>query len=326
MTAAPPEQIARFQSDLAACLGCTEGATTKIGVAVSGGPDSLALLLLASAACPGKVEAATVDHGLRPESGAEAALVARHCANLGVTHETLPVKVASDNGGVQASARKARYAALGCWTAARGIGTLLTAHHVDDQAETLLMRLLRGSGVAGLSGVRASVPLQGGGSASVHRPLLGWRRSELAAIVARAGFEAIDDPGNRDEAFDRARIRRQLAETLWLDPVAIAHSAAALAGAEHALDQTAHELFAARVEEHHGIITFAPQGVAPELRRRVIMLCLRRIDPSASPRGAQVGALLDRLKNGQRSTLAGIKCTGGTTWRFEPAPPRTRSE
>src|SRR3954463_13051089 len=103
--------IERFRRDLDALAG-TEG---PLALAVSGGPDSLALLLLAAAAKPGAVHAATVDHGLRPESAAEAAMVASLCAALGVRHETLRVAVTPDGEGLQAAARKARYAALAEW-------------------------------------------------------------------------------------------------------------------------------------------------------------------------------------------------------------------
>lgn len=314
--------VERFRSDLEALTGTP---APRLGVALSGGPDSLALLLLAAAAFAGNVEAATVDHQLRPEAADEADLAARHCAALGVPHRTLRVEVTSDGDGVQAAARAARYRALGGWAAERGLGALLTGHHLDDQAETLVMRLLRGSGVAGLSGVRASAALASCGSVVVHRPLLGWRRAELAAIVAEAGLEAADDPGNRDETFDRARIRRHIAATPWLDPVALARSAAALAEADAALEQTARQIFDARAERRDGMISLPMHGIARELRRRVAMLCLRSVAPAAAPRGHQIGALLAGLDNGECATLAGVKCTGGESWRFEPAPPRRPS-
>src|SRR5690349_4594682 len=107
-----------------------------VGLAVSGGPDSLALLLLAVRARPAGLRAATVDHQLRPESGAEAEAVAAICAQLRIPHETLPVRV---EGSVQAAARAARYAVLGQWCGRHGLTHLATAHHVDDQAETMLM-------------------------------------------------------------------------------------------------------------------------------------------------------------------------------------------
>lgn len=196
---------------------------------MSGGPDSIALLLLAHAALPGMVEAATVDHGLRPESASEAALVARVCSELGVPHTALPVEVAP--GNLQARARTARYAALGAWLDDWGLEALLTAHQMDDQAETLMMRLNRGSGVRGLAGIRARTRVPDGDQLLL-RPLLGWRRAELAAVVAAAGIEAVADPSNDDRRFDRVRIRQALAQADWLDVAGLARSAAHLADAE----------------------------------------------------------------------------------------------
>ncbi|HYJ81999.1 MAG TPA: tRNA lysidine(34) synthetase TilS, partial [Allosphingosinicella sp.] len=211
MAAAPhPDLVSRFRLDLEAVGRAGAG---PVALAVSGGPDSLALLLLAHAARPGRVSVATVDHGLRPESADEAAAVARLCGGIGVAHAILPARVQSEGEGLQAAARKARYAALAAWMDERGLGLLLTAHHCDDQAETLLMRLARGSGVAGLAGVRAIGTVPGsGGRLRLGRPLLGWRRSELEAVVAAAGIEPARDPSNSDERFDRVRIRRRLAE------------------------------------------------------------------------------------------------------------------
>lgn len=312
--------VARFRADLEALTG-TPG---TFAVAVSGGPDSLALLLLARAAFPGAVHAATVDHGLRPESATEAATVADICRDLGVPHAILKVEVSAGGEGVQAAARLARYAALAEWMAADSLSLLLTAHHADDQAETLVMRLLRGSGVAGLAGVRALAPMPASdGALDVCRPLLGWRRAELAQIVGDAGLTPADDPSNRDEAYDRPRIRRLLAETLWLEPAALARSAAALADAEEALDATARALFDVGVEEQDGALLFSTEGVPIELRRRVTLMCLRRIAPGAAPRGEQITALVEVLQDGRTQTLAGVKCTGGDeTWRFDVAPPR----
>ena len=323
MTMSPPaESVLRFRRDLEALAGGAE----RLAVAVSGGPDSLALLLLAHAACPGRVEAATVDHRLRAESAAEAAAVARLCAELGVPHRVLSVRVARAGEGLQAAAREVRYAALAKWMTAEGLGLLLTGHHGDDQAETLLMRLNRGSGVAGLAGVRASGPVPGGGAGlRLARPLLGWRRSELEAVVAAAGIEAAQDPGNGDERFDRARLRRQMTEAPWLDAAALARSAALLAEAETALQWAAARLFAARSEAAEGKVALRPQGLPPELVRRLVLRCLRLVAPAAQPRGDQLVALVARLQSGGSGTLSGVKASGGDIWRFEPAPPRRGS-
>lgn len=306
-----PDLVARFQRDLEALTG---GKTGRIGVAVSGGPDSVALLLLAAAASPGRVAAATVDHGLRPESAAEAAFVAGLCAKRDIAHATL--KPDSPIGGsLQAAARAARYSVLEAWREREGLDWLVTAHHLDDQAETVLMRLNRGAGVAGLSGVRAI-------NGRVLRPLLGWRRAELAAIVAAAGIDPVDDPSNADPRFDRARLRQALARSDWLDPGPVARSAAALAEAEDALAWTTGHLLDERAREEAGAWLLDPSGLPPELRRRLLLALLERLDAPKPPRGDEVARLLAALEIGATATLAGVKCRGGKTWRFEAAPPR----
>src|SRR5437764_6063201 len=141
----------RFCADLDALIA----RDARIGVAVSGGPDSLALLLLTAAARPGQVEAATIDHGLRPEAPDEAAMVAAVCSRLGVRHATLTARWSEvPESAIQERARNQRYRLLGYWAEERGLDALATAHHAEDQAETLLMRLARASGVRGLGGMR----------------------------------------------------------------------------------------------------------------------------------------------------------------------------
>ncbi|MGZ8306084.1 MAG: tRNA lysidine(34) synthetase TilS [Allosphingosinicella sp.] len=312
--------MSRFRLDLEAVAGADPA---PLALAVSGGPDSLALLLLAHAAFPGQVEAATVDHGLRAQGAAEAEAVARLCGALAVPHHILAVRVQPSGEGLQAAARAARYAALAGWMDGAGLRRLLTGHHSDDQAETLLMRLNRGSGVAGLAGIRADGAVPGGGGRlRLYRPLLGWRRSELQAVIAAAGVEAARDPSNADERFDRARLRRRLGEAPWLDPAALARSAALLAEAEAALDWTAGPLFAARTEVEKGRITLRPIGLPSELLRRLVLRCLQQLAPAAKPRGEALAAFILRLEGGATVTLCGVKAVGGETWRFEAAPPR----
>lgn len=319
--APPPDPVQRFRRDFEALAQGVD----MIALAVSGGPDSLALLVLAHAAFPGRVEAATVDHGLRPGSAGEAETVAGLCARLGIPHQILAVSVEPSGEGLQSAARAARYAALSRWMEARGLGLLLTAHHADDQAETLLMRLNRASGVAGLAGVRAEGPVPGsGGKLRLCRPLLGWRRSELEAVAAAAGIEPALDPSNADERFDRVRLRRRMAEAGWLDAAALARSAALLAEAEAALEWTADGLFDTRAEIGERSIALRPEGLPPELLRRLVLRCLRRSEPAAKPRGGQLAALVERLRSGGSGTLCGVKASGGDVWRFQRAPPRRR--
>src|SRR5690349_1499338 len=137
----PAALIERFARDLDAVAPTGQ----RLGIAVSGGPDSLALLALAAAARPGLLEAATVDHDLRAEAEQEAAMVADVCGQLGVPHVTLKVRWASlPTTAIQERARRERYRLLGYWGEERMLAAIVTAHHADDQAETLLMRLARG--------------------------------------------------------------------------------------------------------------------------------------------------------------------------------------
>ena len=318
MNIALPEQVARFRGDLLALAG---PAPAAFGVAVSGGPDSLALLLLAAAAFPGEAEAATVDHGLRPEAAAEAALVGELCAARGIAHATLTGPAIQ--GNIQAGARALRYRLLGDWARARGLAFIVTAHHQDDQAETLLMRLQRGAGLAGLAGIRPRAEIDG---LKVLRPLLGWRRAELAEIVAGADIVPVEDPSNHDDRFDRARLRRQLAGADWLDAAALARSAAALGEAEEALDWTVEQLIAERTQDAQGGLTFDATELPAELRRRALIRLLALLVPADPPRGEAVQRLLAALEAGETATLAGVKCEGGAVWRLSPAPPRRQSD
>jgi tRNA(Ile)-lysidine synthase len=304
------EQVARFRADLEKLTG---GAPERLGLAVSGGPDSVALLLLAHAAFPDHIQAATVDHGLRPESAAEAAFVAILCARRGIPHATLRAGM-TDLSNVQAAARARRYALLAEWVDRIGAQFLATAHHLDDQAETMVMRLLRGSGLSGLSGIRALAP-------PVVRPLLGWRRQELAAIARAAGIDPVADPSNGDERFDRVRVRRLLAETGWLEPEPLARSAGALAEANEAMDWMVERLRRERVEGGREGFTLDPVGLPAELRRRLVLAILADMGRPA-PRGEDLARLLHKLGTGGTTTLAEVKCVGGALWRFTPAPPR----
>lgn len=306
-----PGHRERFRSDLTRLAGDPPG---RVGVAVSGGADSLALLLLCRSVFVGQVEAATVDHQLRPESRDEAAYVAGICDILDIRHERLD-PAAPIAGNVQAGARKVRYERLEQWRQTRKLSWIATAHHADDQAETLLMRLNRGSGVAGLSAIR---PVNG----HIVRPLLGWRRRELEAVVARAGLDPVVDPSNSDSKFDRVRLRLQLASCNWIDSAALARSAGALGEAEAALEWAADRLWQERVERSGDRFTLDPAELPSELRRRLVRRLLAAVDPKASPRGDELSNFVHRLEGGKAATLADVKGESGEVWAFEPSPPR----
>jgi tRNA(Ile)-lysidine synthase len=315
------EAVVRFAADLNVLLGREE----RLGVAVSGGPDSIALLLLAAAARPGLVSAASVDHSLREGSCDEAEMVATMCADIGVAHDILTVDwPTKPTSALQEQARDARYAALARWAEARGLSAVATGHHADDQAETLLMRLMRGAGVRGLAAMRPASPLPGNSRLKLIRPLLGWRREELAAVVADAGLTAASDPSNQDEQHERVRIRRQIAASAWIDPAALAASAAHLGAADEAIEYAA-ALEYERVQSDGETVHFAPRDTPAELRRRVtarIIAALASEGDAGALRGRELDRLLVQIERGSSATLRGVVAEGGPIWRFRRAPPR----
>ena len=288
----------------------------KLGLAISGGPDSMALLHLAATALPDRAEAATVDHGLRPAAAAEAALVARACAALGVPHRTLTISVANE-ASIQAAARRARYDALTGWCRERSLPSLATAHHADDQAETLLMRLARGAGLSGLSGIRESRDL---GGVRLVRPLLGWRRTELAAIVS--DIETVDDPSNTDPRYDRTRARMLLSSAgEVLDVSRIAASAAHLADANAALDWVVAEAIRSRVERSDdGLILADLEGLPREVLRRILARLIGESDSHVD--GPTLETAMTRLEAGLIASVGGLKLSPGRRMMIEKAPPR----
>lgn len=308
----------RFTRDLDSLWPEGRTGSLKLGLAVSGGPDSTALLLLAAAALPGRVEAATADHGLRPEAADEAEAVASLCWRLSVPHRTIRVEVAP--GNVQAEARRARYAALAAWSEERGLSALATGHHVDDQAETLLLRLNRASGVAGLAGTRArgTVPES---SIPLLRPLLGWRKAELETLVSASGVAFARDPSNSDDRFDRARIRKALQGADWLDVAAVAESAGHLAEADAALDWAARREWSECVTATGLGLTYRPQ--APRaIALRVLARIVMQLD-GEEPRGSALARLFDTLLARQPASIGNLVARPTPEgWSFSKAPRR----
>ncbi|KYK45554.1 tRNA(Ile)-lysidine synthetase [Bradyrhizobium liaoningense] len=187
-------------------------AAPALVLAVSGGPDSVALMWLAarwrrSLARGPLLTVVTIDHGLRREAAREAREVKRLAAGLGLPHRTLRWRGTKPKAGVPAAAREARYRLLADAARAAGASHVLTAHTRDDQAETLLMRLFRGSGLAGLS---AMAPLSERNGIVLARPLLDVPKSQLIATLRRAKVGFAEDPTNRDTAFTRPRLRALL--------------------------------------------------------------------------------------------------------------------
>tara|TARA_B100000683_G_scaffold7538_1_gene8326 strand:- start:102 stop:1463 length:1362 start_codon:yes stop_codon:yes gene_type:complete len=272
-------------------------ASASLAVAVSGGADSMSMLLLLSdwARATGRsLTALTVDHGLRPESADEARQVGRWCALLGVSHEILRWSGEKPAHRVQEEARRARYDLMESWCAKHDIENLFVAHTEDDQAETFLFRMSRGSGPAGL----AAMPLVSyRARVRVIRPLLTIGRQRLETTLKAAGQAWVEDPGNTDRRYARVRVRNRLAE---LDTNGI--SAAAVAGTARIFGRlrAARENQVARLAAE--AVTIYPEGYAD-----IDRMALTKADP-------EIAMLL---------TSALIAQTGGR--EFAPKRARTAS-
>lgn len=190
------------------------GAPRNMLLAVSGGADSMALLALAAPlAREGvRLEAATVDHGLRPEAAAEAAFVSGVARSLAIQHRVLSWRGEKPEAGLQAAARAARYRLLALDAETRGLAAIVTAHTADDQAETVMMRLVRGSGPRGLAAMPRETAIAAGAGKPVRllRPMLSASRVTLRYALRDLGLRHVDDPSNDDERFERVRVRRLL--------------------------------------------------------------------------------------------------------------------
>ena len=266
-------------------------------LAVSGGPDSMALMFLASrwarrgAAPP--LHVATVDHGLRPEAAAEAEMVAAAAVDLDLPHTKLAWEGPKPSTRIQERARAARYALLAAHAHAIGASHILTAHHADDQAETVLLRLGRGSGIGGLAGMRREIAL--GPGVTLVRPLLRYAKADLVALCLRARLSFVDDPSNADLAYARARLRGRAAELakFGLDTAGLTRLARRMARADAALEAETARVAAALVFESDGAalhVSLRPvAGSEPEILLRLLRNVIERVvddsgDPARSPR------------------------------------------
>jgi len=328
------EEGRRFAAEVARLAGRGAGYGAPPLLAVSGGPDSMAMLTLAHEALPPGFTVASIDHRLRPEAAAESAMVAAHCATLGIAHATLAPATPIAGASIQAQARIARYALLADHARAIGAGCIITAHHADDQAETFLMRAARGSGLAGLAGVRAKTEVSG---VRVIRPLLDWRRAELRAIVRRAEVPFFDDPSNQDDRHDRTRFRRLLGANEWLGTPNLARAAAALAEADADVRATVDWLWSERAKVGGGEVRLTVGDLPRELLRRLVRRAIgdvregmaeAQIDGGGAIEGdwsaaVNIERLLDALIAGKRATQAGVIASPRAgIWRFRAAPPR----
>lgn len=307
-----------------------EGAA-RVALAVSGGSDSTALLALSAEArdrlaAEGtalELHVLTVDHALRPESAAEALNVRDLARRFGAAHDILRWEGEKPAGAVQAAAREARYELMAAWRRESGVGPLLLGHTRDDVAETLLLRLARGSGVDGLARMRADAAEEPEALARLEarprlrrvRPLLGASRSALRAICREAGADWVDDPSNCDPAHDRVKARAAI-DALGLDADRLVKTAISMARARSALERACARLAdeIAVSEPTLGWTALAREGLraAPdEIALRLVSAALRWTSGAAyPPRLEGVEALLGQARapdgSAFRRTLHGV--------------------
>lgn len=319
---------------------------TSAGVlaAVSGGPDSIAMmgLLARWAAAPGRplVAVATVDHGLRPSSAAEAAAVAVLAAKLNLPHRILAWTGPKARTGLQEAARRARYRLLTEHARTLGQFDLVTAHTMEDQAETVLMRLARGSGLAGLGGMRPVVMRDG---IRHVRPLLGHSKASLVQLCRAQGWGFVEDPSNADERFARARWRKLLPALAQegLTPARLARLAERVSRAEAALHEKTWEALvragadpaqdgcACRLVPNGRVLLEEPFEIA--VRALAFSVAAGRDEPGFL-RLERVEACTEKLRaalaagRSLRLTLAGtmVSLDRSGCLRLEPEPPRRR--
>lgn len=294
--------------------GLPQGET--VGIALSGGGDSTALLHLALRAGL-TVEAVTVDHQLRPESAAEARTVAAACATLGVRHEVRVWEHGAIPGNLMDAARRARMALIAAWAKARGIGTVALGHTRDDQAETVLMGLARSAGLAGLSGMRQRWQEAG---VEFRRPLLAAGRADLRDWLRAEGIGWIDDPTNENHRFARIRARNALAALAPLGITAsrLADVAGHLARAQEALVVQVAAVARRDVEERAGALRLDARLWAEpaEVQRQVVVAGLRWLSPSDyAPRASETARIGRALAEGGHATLAGCRARAGCLMR-----------
>lgn len=306
----PPIAQAEF-ARLMAALGPFEAAP-HVAVAVSGGADSMAACLLAdrwARARRGKITALVVDHGLRPESAAEARGVSRRLRRRGIACRILAWRGDKPTTGIQAAARTARYALLSEWCARAGVLHLVLGHHREDQAETVRLREQAGSGPDGLAGMAATVELP---QVRLLRPLLPVPRARLRAVLAGAGERWVEDPSNRNLAFARVRLRLG-GEASGRAASRIARAARAAGRVRAAREARLSRLLAqaaalypdGRAEADAAALCAAPRDLSRRALARLVLCVGGRPFP---PRGERLDRLTDALRDG---ALAAARTLGG---------------
>ena len=335
----PAVEAAPVSAREAAKLFADIGALASVILAVSGGPDSTALLFVAARwrAARGKgpkLVAVTVDHGLRPSSAREAAVVKRLAADLHVEHRTVRWMGRKPDTGLQEAARAARYRLLVAAARKAGARHILTAHTRDDQAETVLFRLARGSGLSGLAGIARTSALD---HMTLIRPLLDIPKARLLATLNAAKIPFIEDPSNQDPRFARTRLR-QLAPALareGLDAARLAALARRLARAEQALARATEQALArlcrkGSTEPREMVMDGREFTALPvEIALRVLGRAVGQIGREGPVELGKLERLLAAVlqsgatRSRMRRTLAGAMITADAEKIVvEPAPPR----
>lgn len=292
----------------------------RIAIGVSGGADSMALLYLLykwGQKAPGSTPeliAFTVDHGLRQNAAAEADGVARYCQELGVVHETLRWRGEKPSSNVQAQARDARHALLRQAALEHDCEALVLAHHLEDQAETFLTRLARGSGVYGLSGIREERETD---NLLICRPLLAVSKAKLIEVLKEAGVQWFEDPSNEDDQFTRVRFRKAQDElsALGLTPSKLADTARRMARAADAIDVWVDDIAEKSCTFHSaGPVRFESaclEHIPEEIGLRLVGRLVRYISGAPyMPRLSKLEGLYEALReegHGHAATLGGVR-------------------
>lgn len=291
--------------------------TDHIALAVSGGGDSVAMMALAQRWQKGvgapKITILTVNHNLRAESADEAEQVGQWARALGFDHVVLAWVGEKPLKGLQAAAREARYGLMLNWCVAHGVEHLGLAHNLEDQAETVVMRLARGSGLDGLA---AMAPVSWRGAVALVRPLLGVSRADLRIMLTKADQPWLEDPSNQDHKFERVRVRKLLEElkAVGLDAEKMAVTAHRLGRARTALDHIAREAAQMTVtlfEAGFCVLNLKAFLESPqEIGLRVLKFCLVDIGRAQlAPQLERLETLYARLQssNFTASTLSGCR-------------------
>lgn len=287
-------------------------ALRSLAVAVSGGVDSMALMLMLVAwreligeNAP-ELSVLSVDHGLRREAAEEVEFVARISRQYGLAHKAFRWSGANSDGNIQANARNARYDLMCERCAQQQISHLLVAHTLDDQAETVLLRLARGSGVDGLAAMATSRTWN---TTVIYRPLLSVERARLLRLVEDVKCPYVSDPSNHDLKYDRVRFRQALAllEPLGVGAHGLVETAGRLAQAREALDTMSVQAIGQAVEVFAaGYCILDPQQLEQypyEIKRRVLGRLLRAVAGRAYvPAHSSLAQLLDWIQVRDRST------------------------